>query len=794
MDTSEQWILFFDQITAQDLPKVGGKNASLGEMIHFLKPKGIQIPEGFATTSKAYWRFLDYNKLREPIQALVQNRATKTLEETGKAIRQLFLQSSFPPEVRSAILMAYRKLSTQYKTTNVDVAVRSSATAEDLPTASFAGQQETYLHIRGEEALLDACLKCYASLFTNRAISYRENQGFEHLSVALSVGIQKMVHVGQKGSGVLFTLDTETGFEDVVILNAGWGLGETVVQGAINPDEYRVYKPLLKKEEEGYQPIISKTCGSKKLKLVYQNADSPLVEQETTAEEQKQFVLSEDLILKLAKWGCLIEEHYQKHMDIEWAGDDETGDYYIIQARPETVQSRVSASQLKSYRLLEKKAPLVSGVSIGNAITSGIVCKVNSPKEIDQVGEGSILVTRMTDPDWVPLMKKVKGIITEQGGRTCHAAIISRELGVPAIVGANQAMTLLNTGQKITLSCAAGVQGYVYEGELPFEVQELSLENLPSTSTALMLNLANPDTAFQWWKLPSDGIGLARMEFIIDQQIRIHPMALVHYPHLKDPVAIQEIAQITERYSDKQEYFVEQLSFGIAQLAASHYPRPVIVRMSDFKSNEYANLIGGKEFEPQEENPMIGFRGASRYYSPRYKAGFALECKALKRVRETMGFLNVILMIPFCRTLGEADQVLQVLEENGLKRGEKGLEVYVMCEIPSNVILAEEFTQRFDGFSIGSNDLTQLILGIDRDSSELASLFDERNEAVKRMICSVIETAHQQHRKVGICGQAPSDHPDFAEFLVDAGIDSISLTPDSFLQVKQRLGQRKKSL
>lgn len=794
MTTTNTDILFLDQLTVQDIPYVGGKNASLGEMLHYLKSEGVRVPEGFATTAKAYWKFVDQNQLRPAIQKLFQEYHEKkiTLAKTGESIRKLFLKASFPKELQQNILVAYRTLSAQYQEKALKVAVRSSATAEDLPEASFAGQQETYLDIQGETDLIEACQKCYASLFTDRAISYRESKGFDHLSVALSVGIQKMVQADKSGSGVMFTLDTENGFPDVILINAGWGLGENIVQGAINPDEYRVFKPLL--NQPGKRPLIEKTLGSKEKKLIYNRKDPhrPVINVDTTPSERESFVLTEESILKLARWGCAIEKHYRRPMDIEWAREDHTGEIYIIQARPETVQSNIKISSLKSYHLLDKANPIVTGISIGEAISTGRVCNIKSPKEIDKVKPNSILVTEMTDPDWVPIMEKVVGIVTAHGGRTCHAAIISRELGVPAIVGATDATTLLKDGQEITLSCAEGIHGHVYPGTLKYEVTEYDISSIPETNTSIMLNIGNPETAFRWWKLPCKGIGLARMEFIIDQEIQIHPMALVRFDQLKDSQVRKTIEARTKGYTKKTDYFVDRLAQGVAQIAASQYPKPVIVRMSDFKTNEYANLIGGKTFEPHEENPMIGFRGASRYYHERYREGFDLECQAIKKVREVIGLDNVVMMIPFCRTLEEADQVLAVMAENGLKRGENHLEVYVMCEIPSNVILATDFSDRFDGFSIGSNDLTQLVLGVDRDSDVLAPLFDERNEAVKEMIRLVIQRAHQKKRKVGICGQAPSDHPDFAQFLVEAGIDSISLNPDSFVKVKSHLAKLSK--
>lgn len=786
--THVRWL---EQLGADDAPVVGGKNASLGEMIRALKEEGIRVPDGFATTAAAYWEFLQANDLEKQIQAHLEQweRGVASLERVAKSIRRLFRKAEFPPDIAEAIRQAYRDLGERYQRESVDVAVRSSATAEDLPEASFAGQQETFLNIRGEQALLEACRRCYASLFTARAISYRHETGFEHMNVALSIGVQKMVRSDKAGAGVMFTIDPESGFPRVIVINAGWGLGENVVQGAVTPDEYMVFKPLL--HEDALQPIIEKMLGDKARKLVYTHAGSkPTKNIATPQAERRSFVLSDHEIVKLARWGCVIERHYERPMDIEWAKDGETGELFVVQARPETVQSRKDGSSLKTYTLKATSTTLLTGLSVGESIAAGKTCLIKSAREIEKFEEGAILVTEMTDPDWVPIMKRAKAIITDHGGRTCHAAIVSRELGIPAIVGTGVATSLLAPGQEVTISCADGGQGYVYEGILDFEEAEVNLEDIPDTRTRIMLNIASPAAALRWWRLPCRGIGLARMEFIISNSIQIHPMALVHFNTLQDRKAVQQIRHLTLGYSDKCAYFVDLLAQGIAKIAAAQYPEPVIVRMSDFKTNEYANLIGGKPFEPMEENPMLGFRGACRYYSDRYREGFALECQAIKKVREEIGLSNVVIMIPFCRTLDEADRVLEVLAASGLQRGEHGLEVYVMCEIPSNVLLAEEFAERFDGFSIGSNDLTQLVLGVDRDSSELAQLFDERNEAVKRMICSVIEAAHRTDRKVGICGEAPSNYPDFAAFLVEAGIDSLSLSPDSIVQVKRMVAQQ----
>lgn len=782
------YVLSFEEINAQDISRVGGKNASLGEMIDSLKAEGVRVPLGFATTDNAYWEFLEANDLPEKIVQRLNdlNQGDKTLEQAGKSIRRLFARAAFPEKISVAIGNAYRKLCEHYRMADVDVAVRSSATAEDLPDASFAGQQETFLNVTGEEELMDACRKCFASLFTDRAIIYRQEKGFDHMKVALSVGVQKMVRSDKAGSGVIFSIDTETGFPDVVVINAAWGLGENVVQGTVNPDEYRVFKPLLGNDD--YRPIIERTLGAKEKKMIYAKGGTSATRNiDTPKKERRAFVLEDEDILRLAQWTCRIEEHYGRPMDVEWAKDGETGELFIVQARPETVQSQKGAGTLKTYALKEKGERLLTGLSIGDAIAAGKACLIKSPDQIDQFEKHAVLVTEMTDPDWVPIMKNAAGIITDHGGRTCHAAIVSRELGIPAIVGTSDATDVLKTGQEITLSCAEGDEGYVYKGILRFEAEEVDLERISDTRTRIMMNIASPAAAFRWWRLPCEGIGLARMEFIINNIIKIHPMALVRYNTLKDQEAKHAIDMLTQGYQDKTEYFVEHLACGIAKIAASQYPKPVIVRMSDFKTNEYAELIGGGEFEGRENNPMLGFRGASRYYNPKYRKGFALECRAIKRVREEIGMTNVLIMIPFCRTVAEADKVLEVLAENDLIRGEKGLEVYVMCEIPSNITMAEDFAERFDGFSIGSNDLTQLVLGVDRDSSELADLFDERNPAVKKEISRLIRAARKKGTKVGICGQAPSDYPDFAAFLVEEGIDSISLNPDSVIPVKKRI-------
>ncbi len=795
MTTNKNLIRWYEELDRSDVSVVGGKNASLGELTAALKERGIHVPTGFATTADAYRQFLATNRLEDQIGvALAAYRERKqSLSQIGEAIRRLILRGAWPEQLATEIITAYRELSRRNERDEIDVAVRSSATAEDLPEASFAGQQETFLNISGETELLEACRKCYASLFTDRAISYRDIHGFDHLQVALSIGVQTMVRSDLAGAGVMFTLDTETGFPDVVVIDAAWGLGENVVQGTVNPDNYLVFKPLLARPD--LTPILRKKLGTKEKKLVYSRATGHSTRNlDAAANERHSFVLEDAEILQLARWATAIEQHYGQPMDIEWAKDGNSGKLFIVQARPETVQTRCKAGVLHNYHLCESGRLLLTGLAIGEAITTGPVQVIKSSSEIDRFNEGSILVTSMTDPDWVPIMKKASGIITDHGGRTSHAAIVSRELGIAAVVGTSHCTAELKDGQEVTLSCAEGDQGKIYAGRLEFSEEEINLDELPTIRTRIMLNLATPSAAFRWWRLPCRGVGLARMEFIINNIIKAHPMALVDYDRLEDKVARKQIRALTRGYTDKTEYFVDQLTQGLAVIAASQYPEPVIVRMSDFKTNEYAELIGGRQFEFVEENPMLGFRGASRYYSDRYRAGFALECAAIKRVRENIGLGNVIVMIPFCRTLEEADKVLEEMATNSLVRGEQGLEIYVMVEIPSNVILAEQFAARFDGFSIGSNDLTQLTLGVDRDSEILKELFDERDPAIKALISQAIRSAKQTGTKIGICGQAPSDYPDFAAFLVEHGIDSISLNPDSVIGVIRRLAKEEERL
>ena len=788
MGETKTYIRRLEDLTNQDVAVVGGKNASLGEMIRSLGEQGVRVPGGFATTADAYREFLRANELDERLKGELDDLRDEkqTLDQAGKAIRKLIRAGEFPQEIAEAIRGAYREMSDRYETDDVAVAVRSSATAEDLPQASFAGQQETYLNVTGEDDLLEACRKCYASLFTDRAISYRQEKGFDHLEVALSVGVQKMVRADKAGSGVMFSIDTESGFPDVVLISAAWGLGENVVQGTINPDEYRVFKPLL--ENEKLVPIIEKTLGEKEKTMVYATGGNKTTKNvDTPKKKRRQYVLSDGEILQLARWATTIERHYDKPMDIEWAKDGESDELFIVQARPETVQSQKGASSLKSYSLREEGKRLVSGLAIGQAIAAGKVCVLHGPDEIGQFRDDAVLVTEMTDPDWVPIMKRASAIVTDHGGRTSHAAIVSRELGLAAVVGTGDATEVLRDGQEVTISCAEGEEGYVYEGILDFEEQDVQLEGLADPPVRIMMNIASPGAALRWWQLPAKGVGLARMEFIINGGIKIHPLALTRFDQIEDRQTRRKIERLTRGYADKTEYFVEHLARGIAAIAASQYPEPVVVRLSDFKTNEYADLIGGRQFEPQEENPMLGFRGASRYYSEHYRDGFALECRAIRRVREEIGLDNVIVMVPFCRTPKEADLVLEAMEENGLRRGVQGLKVYVMAEIPTNILEAEAFAERFDGFSIGSNDLTQLVLGIGRDAERLSHLFDESEASVKMLIKMLIDKAHAAGRQVGICGEAPSNNPEFAAFLVEAGIDSMSLAPDSVIKVIETL-------
>ena len=794
------FIKWFADTGIEDVPLVGGKNASLGEMVRELTAKGVKVPNGFSMTADAYRYFLRATGVDRQIDEILTGLDTRDLENLRSRalrVRQVILGAPLPQDLETAIIAAYEQLRGS-DAHPPDVAVRSSATAEDLPDASFAGQQETYLNVQGSRALLDTVRRCCASLFTDRAISYRADKGFDHQKIALSVGVQRMVRSDLATSGVMFTLDTESGFRDAVLINAAYGLGENVVQGSVNPDEYYVFKPTLK---QGFAPILQKVLGNKEFKLIYDIGGGKMVKNvPVSPDDRARFALSDDEILTLARWACIIEDHYSVKkgrecpMDIEWAKDGNAGELFIVQARPETVRSREQTGTYETYRLGHRGAVLVTGRSVGAKVATGPVRVIKSVQHLEQFQAGEILVTDKTDPDWEPIMKKAAGIVTNRGGRTCHAAIVSRELGVPAIVGTERGTELLRDGQRVTVSCAEGDTGFIYEGELPFEVQRVNLKDVGRPRTKVMMNVANPEEAFSLSFIPNDGVGLAREEFIITSYIKIHPLALVGFDQLEDAAAKSEIAKLTSGYTDKPQFFVDKLAQGVAMIAAAFYPKDVILRLSDFKTNEYANLIGGRAFEPNEENPMIGFRGASRYYHPRYQAGFALECRAMKKVRDEMGLKNLKLMIPFCRTVEEGRRVQTEMAKHGLVRGEDGLELYVMCEIPSNVILADQFAEIFDGFSIGSNDLTQLILGVDRDSEIVAPIFDERNDAVKKMIAQVIATARAQGRKIGICGQAPSDYPDFAQFLVEQGIDSISLTPDTVLKTTLAIVEKERAL
>ncbi len=812
----EKNILWFEELGIDDIPYVGGKNASLGEMYVSLSKLGVKIPYGFAVTAHAYRTFIDDSGIKEKIREILSDLNTNNLlnlQERGKKVRATIMDSEFPDLLKKQIVSAYRKLEEKYGK-NVDVAVRSSATAEDLPDASFAGQQETYLNVHSVDQLLHSCKKCFASLFTDRAISYRVDKNFDHFNIALSIGVQKMVRSDLACSGVMFSIDTESGFDKVAFITGAYGLGENVVQGAVNPDEFLVFKPTL---EEGYKPIISKKVGEKHIKMVYDSSGSKLTKNIPVPKElQEKFVIDEKEILELAKWAIIIEDHYSakkghyQPMDMEWAKDGKTGELFIVQARPETVQSRADRSKIITYEMSEKGKILCEGVSVGAKIGHGIVKIIMDIHSASNFKEGDVLVTDMTDPDWEPIMKKASAIITNRGGRTCHAAIISREMGVPAVVGCGNASQVLKNNQKITVSCAEGELGYVYDGLLKYKVSEASVENIPSTKTKIMMNLGNPHMAFAQSFLPNDGVGLAREEFIINSGVQIHPNALLHLSELKKAACakaniiefngnefdredfeevVDKIEELTKGYDDKVQYYIDKLAEGMAMISSAFYPKKVILRLSDFKSNEYANLIGGHFFEPLEDNPMIGFRGASRYYADEFKDAFKLECLAVRKVREEFGLKNLKLMIPFCRTVEEAKNVLNVIKETGLERGKDGLEIMLMCEIPSNVILADQFLDLVDGYSLGTNDLTQLTLGVDRDSELVAHVYDERNQAVKDLVAHVINKCLERGKYIGICGQAPSDYPEFAEFVVECGIETMSLNPDTIIKTKLAIAE-----
>ncbi|AFH38450.1 phosphoenolpyruvate synthase [Thermus thermophilus] len=794
-----KWVRFFHEVGLEDVPLVGGKNASLGEMIRELSPLGVRVPEGFATTSEAYWHFLEHNGLKEAIARELGGldpEDPKALQRVSRRLRNLILKGEYPQDLREEILEAYRRLSEEAGEEEIPVAVRSSATAEDLPTASFAGQQESFLYVQGEEDLLLHVKRAMASLFTARAISYRAHMGFDHLKVALSVGVQRMVRADDAASGVIFTLDPDTGHRGFVYLTAIYGLGENIVQGRVTPDGYYVHKETFR---EGFRAVVYRRLGAKELTLAFDPREGRLKNRPTPLYLRNRFALRDEEVLLLADWALKIEDHYSKKrgsptpMDIEWAKDGPTGELFVLQARPETVHSQ-KTPVLRVFRLLKRGEILAEGLAVGEAIAMGRARVLKDPKEMDRFQEGEVLVTETTNPDWEPIMKKAAAIVTERGGRTSHAAIVARELGVPAVVGAVGATRSIPEGEAVTVSCAEGEVGRVYRGALPFEVEEIRPETLPRTKTRILVNVGTPEEALRTSLLPTDGVGLLRMEFVFASHVRVHPLALTRFETLPKEVR-RQVEEVTEAYPDKRAYFVERLSEGIGLIAAAFYPRPVLLRFSDFKTNEYARLLGGHLFEPKEENPMLGWRGASRYYHPDYKEGFLLEVAAVRRVREEMGLKNLMVMVPFCRTPEEGEKVLEVMAEGGLRRGEGGLEVHVMAEIPSNVLEAEAFAELFDGFSIGSNDLTQLALGLDRDSERVAHLFDERRETVKRLAAMLIEKAHAKGKKVGICGQAPSDYPEFAAFLVERGIDSLSLNPDALLrtvrevaEVERRLG------
>jgi len=810
-------VLWLNEIGMEDVHLVGGKNASLGEMYQKLNENGIKIPNAFAVTSYAYQYFLDYAGIKKEIEEILGDLDTSNIEDLmirGREVRETIIHAEFPPDMSQAILEAYARLGAEYGREDghsLDVAVRSSATAEDMPDASFAGQQDTFLNIRGKRNILAYCRRCFASLFTNRAISYRHDKGYSQFDVSLSVTVQKMVRSDSAYSGVMFSIDTETGFRNAAFISAAFGLGENVVQGAINPDEYYVFKPTLKM---GKRAIIGRKMGDRDFKMVYSmENDSRVRNMPTSLDERFRYVMEEDEILKLAEWACIIEDHYSKEagyykpMDIEWAKDGDginvgTGDLFIVQARPETIHSQNDANIYESYRITQPREPLVTGNAVGTRIGQGKANLIQSTSEMSKFKTGDVLVTSMTDPDWEPIMKIASAIVTNKGGRTCHAAIISRELGIPCVIGTGNGDEVIKTGQEITVSCCEGETGFVYDGRLEYEVEKINIKDLPRTKTKIMMNVGIPEKAFAQSMIPNDGVGLAREEFIINSHIGIHPLALIDYDKLKEKAkddhgvagVIYKIDQVSTMYEDKKQFFVDKLSEGVSRIASGFYPNDVIVRLSDFKSNEYKNMLGGYLYEPGEQNPMIGWRGASRYYDESFMPAFELECRALSKARNEVGLTNIKIMVPFCRTPEEGKKVIEIMRKFGMVQGKDGLEIYVMCEIPSNVILADQFAEIFDGFSIGTNDLTQLALGLDRDSSLVSHIYDERNEAVKRLVKHVIDVAKEKGKKIGICGQAPSDFPEFAGFLVECGIDSISLVPDTVTKTRLAIAEREKDL
>ncbi|MEA3295940.1 MAG: phosphoenolpyruvate synthase [Patescibacteria group bacterium] len=801
MNKTKKYILWYKDISKQDTPLVGGKNASLGEMFSKMTKKGINIPDGFVLTSSAFWRFLEYNKINKKLALIFKefdSNNIQSLRKTGKSARNLILRAIFPEELKQQILENYGKMSQKYKQKNTDVAIRSSATAEDLPSASFAGQHETFLNVTGEKDLLDAIKKAMASLFTDRAIAYREEKGFNHLEIALSVGIQKMIRSDLASSGVMFTMDTQTGFKNIVLINSIYGIGEMIVQGKTTSDEFYVFKPTLKK---GYKSIISKKLGKKDKKYIY-NKNNGLKQTKVRENEQLKFSITDKEILLLAKWACEIEEHYKTPQDIEWAKDGKTGKLFIVQSRPETVHTSKAGIVYKEYQLKTKQKPILSGIAVGDKIGQGNARIIESISKIGVFKKGEVLVTKMTDPDWVPIIRNASAVITDQGSKVCHAAIVCRELGIPCVVGTLNASKILENNQLITVDCSQSSQGKIYAGKVDFKIKKYNLAKTTKLKTKIMVNIGAPETAFKTSFLPNDGVGLARQEFIIAEKIRIHPLALYHYKALQKrakiafinpdlPIAkiIKQIDEMTIGYKDKKQYFIDKLAEGIAIIASAFYPKKVIVRFSDFKTNEYRNLIGGEIFEKQEANPMLGFRGASRYVDKEFQPAFKMECQAIKKARQEFGLKNIALMVPFCRTIQEGKQVLDLMKKFGIARCDT--KVYVMCEIPSNVILVEKFLKIFDGMSIGTNDLTQLSLGIDRDNAEIADIADARDPTIKKMIGKVIKICQKNNKYCGICGQAPSDYPEFAEFLTEQNIESISLTPDTIIKTILILSKRK---